>query len=64
MDCSSVGPDMKPISFIIKSTRTFITVWKIPATFLYKVPEMWSSDSDNIAAEKIVKELKVVNNNA
>ena len=64
MGCSSVRHDIKLSSFITKHTRTFFTVLTIPATFLFKDPEMWSSDSDYIAVEKVVKELKVVNDNA
>lgn len=55
---------LKPSAFVTQHSRYFFKVLNIPQSFLIRDPGAWHQDMDYIAAENIVKRLKVVNDTA
>jgi len=55
---------LKPSAFVTEQTKQFFDGLRLPQSFLCKDPEVWHEDADYVAAEKIVRGQKVVNDTA
>ena len=55
----------QPISFFVtNNTKAFFSILDLPHSFLEMSPETWSSNNEYKHAEKVVTNLKVVNDTA
>ena len=55
---------LKSSTFVTKQTREFFVGLRLPQSFLCKDPDLWCQNADYLAAEKIVKGQKVINDTA
>ena len=55
---------LKPSAFVTEQTKQFFDRLCLPQSFLCKDPAVWHEDADYVAAEKIVRGQKVVNDTA
>lgn len=56
--------DKRLSDFVTSNTRNFFEILSLPDSFLTTNPETWESNSDYMTAEKVVRELRVVNDTA